>query len=186
MNNWNRDIYIKAWHFATQKHEGQTYGGAKEGERIDYLNHIGAVTMEVIWCLQHTSKSYNADLAIQCAILHDTIEDTNTSYEEVETLFGVDVAKGVLALSKNTQLPTKREQMLDSLERILKQPQEVAMVKLADRVSNLYRPPFYWDKKKILEYIEEAELIAEKLQQADNLLIERLQTKIQQYRQFAQ
>jgi (p)ppGpp synthase/HD superfamily hydrolase len=186
MNIWKRDLYIKAWHFATQKHEGQTYGGAKEGERINYLNHIGTVTMEVIWCLEHTSKSYNADLAIQCAILHDTIEDTNTSYKEIEENFGVEVANGVLALSKNMQLPTKREQMLDSLERILQQPQEVAMVKLADRVSNLYHPPFYWDKKKILEYIDEAELIANKLQHADILLLERLQERIQKYHQFAQ
>jgi (p)ppGpp synthase/HD superfamily hydrolase len=40
----------------------------------------------------------NADLAIQCALLHDVIEDTPTTCQEVEQQFGAAVAKGVLAL----------------------------------------------------------------------------------------
>lgn len=101
MNTWSKDKYLEAWYFATQKHKGQTYGGSHDGEKMDYISHIGAVTMEVIWTLQHSTETHNADLAVQCAILHDTIEDTDTSYDQIKNKFGEAVAKGVLALSKD-------------------------------------------------------------------------------------
>jgi len=62
---------------------------------------------------------------MHCAILHDTIEDTKFNYDKVKELFGEKIANGVLALTKDESLPTKNEMMLDSLERIKKQPKEV-------------------------------------------------------------
>ena len=40
-NLWDPEIYLKAWHFATRAHDGQTYGGPEEGMRVAYINHIG-------------------------------------------------------------------------------------------------------------------------------------------------
>jgi (p)ppGpp synthase/HD superfamily hydrolase len=148
INSWDREKYIKAWKFATKHHTGQKYGGSEPDEYIDYINHIGMVCMEVIWALQHTQEKYDADLAIQCAILHDTIEDTDASFDDIKSMFGEQVANGVLALSKNEKIQSKEEMMTDSLERIKKQGKEVWMVKLADRISNLNAPPFYWDNTK--------------------------------------
>lgn len=82
-NSWNPDLFMDAWHLASHRHKSQTYGGENEGEQIEYLNHIGSVVMEVTNCLHQTEYSYDADLAILCAVLHDTIEDTKTSYEEI-------------------------------------------------------------------------------------------------------
>lgn len=183
-NTWSPDLYTEAWMFATQKHEGQTYGGALQNERIPYINHLASVATEVIWALQHTIKIYNADLAIACALLHDTIEDTKTTVEEIETTFGPAVAAGVLALTKNETLPGKSEQMNDSLNRILQQPEEIAVVKMADRVVNLYLPPFYWNHGKCKTYREEGIVIYNALHHADEVMAARLQYRINRYKQF--
>jgi (p)ppGpp synthase/HD superfamily hydrolase len=111
INSWDREKYIKAWKFATKHHTGQKYGGSEPDEYIDYINHIGMVCMEVIWALQHTQEKYDADLAIQCAILHDTIEDTDASFDDIKSMFGEQVANGVLALSKNEKIQSKPQMM---------------------------------------------------------------------------
>ena len=186
INSWNPDMYSKAWDFATLAHEGQTYGGPKDGIRIPYINHIASVAMEMTLALVNTDEKLNANLAVQCALLHDVIEDTAIDYDEISKIFGVDVADGVQALSKNEQLPTKHEQMKDSIARIKKQPKEIWMVKLADRITNLYHPPFYWNAEKILNYRDEANYILAELGESNAILYSRLQKKIADYAAFAQ
>ncbi|NOK57883.1 MAG: bifunctional (p)ppGpp synthetase/guanosine-3*,5*-bis(diphosphate) 3*-pyrophosphohydrolase [Chloroflexi bacterium AL-W] len=185
MNTWSPDVYAKAWYFATIAHEGQTYGGRTEGERINYLNHIGSVAMEVIHAIQQTPTTLQADLAIQCALLHDVIEDTAFGYDDIVQQFGTAVADGVLALTKDKRLPSKTDQMLDSLRRIQEQPYEVWIVKMADRITNLSHPPYYWDGKKIVSYQEEAELILQELRDGNALIAARLRDKIMNYTSFA-
>ncbi|WP_372367617.1 HD domain-containing protein [Candidatus Uabimicrobium sp. HlEnr_7] len=181
--NWSPDVYKKAWDFATSAHSKQTYGGKKKGIRVPYINHIASVAMELTWGLQHTPNCYH-DLAITCALLHDTIEDTKITYNDILQTFGKNVADGVMSLTKNEQLPTKNQQMLDSLERIKQQPFEVWMVKIADRITNLYHPPHYWKKDKILRYQQEAEIIHDHLHKSNQLLAERLKIKIKEYSHF--
>jgi (p)ppGpp synthase/HD superfamily hydrolase len=181
--NWSPDKYKEAWNFATLAHRGQTYGGWAEGMTIDYLNHIGSVAMEVMWALPAT-PDYDADLALQCALLHDTLEDTATTYADVLAQFGQPVAAGVLALTKNDTLPNKQAQMADSLARIQQQLPEIWLVKMADRITNLYHPPYYWDNKKIEAYRREAILIYEALHPASLTLAGRLWEKIEAYQQF--
>ncbi|QHT66992.1 bifunctional (p)ppGpp synthetase/guanosine-3',5'-bis(diphosphate) 3'-pyrophosphohydrolase [Rhodocytophaga rosea] len=184
MNHWDREKYVKAWDFATLYHQGQTYGGPKPDMHIDYLNHIGAVAMEVIWALHYTTQTYDADLAIQCALLHDVIEDTSVTYELVKTQFGEVVAVGVQALTKNIELESKQAQMLDSLTRIGRQPKEIGMVKMADRICNLSAPPYYWKKEKIQTYWQESQIIYQALYTDNELLAARLQEKIEFYPHF--
>jgi hypothetical protein len=106
------------------------------------------VAMEVIAAFAH-EDGLDGDLAIQCALLHDVIEDTDRSHEDLIKKFGSDVADGVLALSNNSSLNSKQDKMTDSLARIKQQPKEVWVVKLADRITNLQPPPGPWDDKKI-------------------------------------
>jgi (p)ppGpp synthase/HD superfamily hydrolase len=183
MHTWNLDRYLHAWHFATQYHHGQTYGGPSEGVQINYLNHLGCVATEVIWALPSLPHA-NGDLAVQCALLHDVIEDTTASYELVEETFGVAVAQGVLALTKNANLPSKAAQMADSLERIRQQPPEIWIVKLADRITNLHHPPHYWDQAKIEAYRQEALTIYAALHTASEGLAKRLAEQIVAYERF--
>jgi len=98
--------------------------------------------------------------------------------------FGAAVADGVRALSKDPALP-KPEAMADSLRRIRQQPVEVWMVKLADRINNLQRPPEYWAAEKIYAYQAEAEKILQALGAASPFLAARLREKIDAYGAFA-
>ncbi len=181
--SWTQDIFIKAWDFATVAHQGQTYGGTNAGQRIAYINHIGAVAMEVMWALS-TDNHYDGNLAVQCALLHDVIEDTEHTYESVTGIFGKRVADGVAALTKDESLPTKQAQMADSLKRIREQPAEVWLVKLADRITNLSEPPFYWHNEKKIAYREEALVIYEALHPANLALANRLNNKIEAYKRY--
>ena len=183
MSIWSPDAFAKAWHFASLYHVGQTYAGPEEGQAFDYLTHVGSVAVELVWALP-TAPDIDGDLAVQCAVLHDVIEDTDATYDLVAESFGEDVANGVLALSKDPALPTKAEQMADSLRRIRQQPKEIWMVKMADRIANLEPPPYHWDDAKIEAYRQEAIVIHDALHTANETLANRLQEKIEQYRYF--
>lgn len=178
--NWSPDAYILAWDFASHAHQGQTYSGPKEGQRIAYINHIGSVAMEVLWALGSAPEA-DGNLALQSALLHDVLEDTPCTFEELVALFGKAVAEGVSALTKNTTLPSKKAQMLDSLARIQQQAPEIWIVKMADRISNLQYPAYHWNSEKIRAYHEEALLIYETLKSAHPRLSERLLSKIKIY-----
>ncbi|MDP1802157.1 MAG: HD domain-containing protein [Bacteroidota bacterium] len=182
-NNWSIDELQDIWQLASKLHDGQKYGGPNDGEQVEYINHIGSVTFEIINAINN-SNDINAELAIKCAMLHDTLEDTNFSFEKTKELFGKEVAEGVLALTKNSELENSDEKMKDSLKRIKLQPKEVWAVKLADRICNLYEPPFYWKNEKKLKYIEEAKLILAELKEGNSYLAERLDCKIKVYHKF--
>jgi (p)ppGpp synthase/HD superfamily hydrolase len=113
------------------------------------------VAMVVIAALQ-TEDGLDGDLAVQCALLHDVVEDAGKSYEDLEKTFGKKVANGVLALTKSNLIKSKIEKMADSLARIKEQPREIGMVKLADRIVNLQPPPSHWSAEKRSKYREEA------------------------------
>ena len=162
---WNPEIYTDAWNYAAHAHNGQKVPGTDH----PYINHIGNVTMEVMTAIAKSASFQKPDLAIQCALLHDVIEDTDETYESVNDNFGVEVADGVRALTKSKQLQTKKERIADSLQRIISQPHEVWIVKMADRISNLQRPPAYWVKVKINKYKKEAMIIYNELKDASDL-----------------
>jgi (p)ppGpp synthase/HD superfamily hydrolase len=177
---WSQDLYSRAWDFATRAHRGQTYGGAHDNEQVEYINHVASVAMELAWVLRFDHAA-NGDLAIQCALLHDTLEDTGTTFRALADNFGAPVAEGVSALSKNPSLSSRVEQMRDSIDRIKSAPREIWMVKLADRITNLYHAPYYWDADRISFYRDESCLILRELGAANPLLAERLQHKIVAY-----
>lgn len=184
-DHWPIDALQDAWQLATGQHAGQTYGGFEQGEQIVYLNHIGSVTFEII-SASFVEKGMNLDLALKCAVLHDTLEDTELSYETLLHKYGKAVAEGVLALTKSQHIVGKREQMADSLQRIKQQPKEVWAVKMADRIANLYAPPYYWNDEKKTAYMEEAWLIHRELCEGSSYLADRLAEKIRAYRRFIQ
>lgn len=179
MKVWDPDKYQEAWNFASTIHNGQTLPGSD----IPYLNHLGLVTMEATAAVAHTNIK-NPNLLVLCALLHDTIEDTSADYDDIESRFGSEVANGVLALTKNTALSSKSEQMKDSINRIKNQPKEVWMVKLCDRITNLQPPPKHWDKAKIAKYQNEARFILAQLGESSPFLEDRLKIKIANYDQY--
>lgn len=171
---WTQEAYLRALHFAARAH-----GEQKTPTGLPYLAHVVSVAMEVIAALRAESR-YDEDLAVTCALLHDVVEDTAVPLGEVEAAFGARVAVGVLALTKDPKLD-KALAMRDSLDRIAAAPVEVALVKLADRITNLAPPPVHWDHAKIAAYRAEAELILERLGSASEALATRLARRIAAY-----
>ncbi len=174
------DSYQRAWEYVTLKHMGQTYGGRSADQQIPYINHLASVAAEVAWGTAG-EPAWDGGLAIQCALLHDVIEDTDATFDDVSERFGVAVARGVQALTKDERLGSSAERMQDSLRRIQQEPKEVWAVKLADRIANLYHPPFYWNDDKIAQYKIEARVILDALGSANAKLAARLENKIAAY-----
>lgn len=172
------DRYTAALRFAARQHLAQKVPGSE----LPYLVHVTSVAAEVIAALA-TTRLDDPDLAVECALLHDTIEDTGATYAEIADRFGAAVAAGVQALSKDPALP-KHEQMRDSLRRIRDQPPAIWVVKLADRITNLGPPPAHWSADKRAAYRDEAVVIADALAGASAALDGRIRGKIEAYRAY--
>lgn len=173
-----QSLYQTAIKFAADKHKEQKVPGTE----LPYVVHLSNAAMEIFMAAIHT-PDFNLNLAIPTALLHDAIEDTNTTADEIEALFGTTVTESVLALTKNKNLPNDQS-MSDSLERIKQQPKEVWAVKLADRITNLQQPPAHWNNDKKKEYLEEAGAIYEALKDGNEYLANRLRIKTQEYERY--
>ncbi len=175
-STWSQDKFIKAFKFAAQAHLGQPLPGAD----LPYLLHIGLVCMEVMASLQVESME-DPDLALQCAALHDVVEDTSVSLDTIREEFGSDVAEGVDALTKKKDAAFSVSKYLRKINSISK---EAAIVKLADRITNLQPPPSTWTKEKTKTYWEESKLIWKTLKCNSSYLSARLEQKIAEYEKF--
>jgi guanosine-3',5'-bis(diphosphate) 3'-pyrophosphohydrolase len=170
-------IYQETIKFAATKHQEQKQ--TIPGSNLPYIVHVSNVAMEVMIAAQH-SPDFNLEFAVQVALLHDTLEDTSATVEELTDIFGQNVAAAVLTLTKNNALPSSAK-MQDSLNRIKLQPKEVWAVKLADRITNLQKPPLHWDAAKRNEYRNEAIVLLDELTGGNSYLEERLGKKIMSY-----
>jgi (p)ppGpp synthase/HD superfamily hydrolase len=170
---WSRDLIQRALRVAAEAHAGQDVPGTE----LPYLLHVTQVAAEVMAVAGGTTEG---TLAVLCALLHDTLEDTDLSVAALESEFGADVVAGVQALTKDATLP-KEQRMTDSLRRIQEQPPQVAWVKLADRITNLQTPPSHWSSEKIAAYKVEAQQIHTALAEYSPELGARLAQKIAAY-----
>ena len=178
-SKWSQEKYVAALKYAAAAHSGQKVPGSD----LPYVVHVAMVAMEIIAALQ-IEDGLDADLAVQCALLHDFIEDAGKSYEDLEKAFGKNVADGVLALTKSNMIKSKPKKMADSLARIKAQPREIGMVKLADRIVNLQTPPAHWSAEKRSKYREEAIQIHDALKTSSSFLADRLLKKISEYQAY--
>jgi len=118
---------LEAIAFATRAHEGQL---RKDG-RTPYVSHVFRV------CLILRQVFGIDDLqALTAAVLHDTVEDTTTDFDDLEEKFGADVARWVAALSKDKRLPEK-EREAAYVQRLAEAPWQVKVGKLADIFDNV-------------------------------------------------
>lgn len=143
--------------FASEKH------GKKNQMRANQLPYI-AHPYAVMSIVQRAPDDYGAHFedALCVAMLHDTIEDTDTSLDELRRVFGNAVGYAVYALTKDKSIPDKLDQLLDSLRRALTVGPWVVGIKCADRVENLsfVTIPESWDRNKRVSYVhKEAPMI---------------------------
>ncbi|MBQ6494715.1 MAG: bifunctional (p)ppGpp synthetase/guanosine-3',5'-bis(diphosphate) 3'-pyrophosphohydrolase [Bacilli bacterium] len=153
------DLINKAYDYAYKKHFG-----VKRISGDDYIIHPLNVAMIL--------TDINADAAcMAAALLHDTIEDTDSTKEEIEELFGSEVALLVDGVTKINKLhfSNSGEQMAANQRKILvglSEDVRVIIIKLADRLHNmrtLYVMPEERQKKKARETLEILTPVADRL-----------------------
>jgi guanosine-3',5'-bis(diphosphate) 3'-pyrophosphohydrolase len=174
---WNQDIYQHTFTFAAIAHEGQKH---KESN-VPFIVHVANVCMETMTALIE-DNSLDGDLTIQVALLHDIAERTTIGIDEIAEKFGQKVAEGIKAMTKDISLP-KNDQLKNSVQRIKKMSPEIHIVKMADRIANLIKPPGSWDKEKIRAYWEQSNMILYELQGASEFLEQRFEKKLKEYKQ---
>lgn len=139
-------LIIKAYSYAATKHSGQI---RKNIFNAPYINHPIEVTQ-----LLSDAGIVSHDILI-AGLLHDTIEDTTATPEEIEKLFGKNVLKMVLECSHDTSLD-KINQRRFQLKHMKNISYGSKLIKMADGYSNLYElsnyPPVNWSQEKINGY----------------------------------
>lgn len=134
--------------FAAKKHRKQTRKGAN-GE--PYINH----PLEVLNLLTGVGKIEDFDILI-AAVLHDTIEDTETSEKEIAELFGAAVCQMVLELTDDKSLPKEKRKQLQ-IEHAPHISDGAKQIKVADKISNIRdvteNPPDGWSTERRFQYV---------------------------------
>jgi guanosine-3',5'-bis(diphosphate) 3'-pyrophosphohydrolase len=147
-------LILKALRFAAHKHRDQR---RKNRGATPYINHPIEVA-EILCRIGGVS-----DPEILCgAILHDTIEDTETTPEELEKEFGAAVLGIVQAVTDDKRLPKEVRKNLQ-ISHAPDLPDEAKLVKLADKICNIRdvisEPPAGWSLARRREYLLWAERV---------------------------
>ena len=173
---WNKEAIYKAVFYATHAHNKAD--PIYSPEKKSFTAHFTLVALNAL----NFSMSENVDreFLMTVAILHDTIEDTDVTYNDLKNEFGTKVADAVNALSRNEDVDYYK-QIPDCVERIKKQPREVAIVKLADRLFNIRERYKLWTKDRQDKYKLEAQYICDELGYACKRLKQELQKAIDTY-----
>ncbi len=145
---------LEALSFATDKHRNQR---RKDTEKSPYINHPVKVA-EILW-----KKGAVRDLdVIMAGLLHDTIEDTDTSFEEIKNLFGEKVASYVLEVTDDKTLEKSERKKLQ-IEHAPHISHGAKQVKLADKISNvhdmIYFAPGDWGIERKIDYLNWADKV---------------------------
>ena len=144
----NVDTVNKAYHFALKAHQNQ-----RREEGVPYILHPVAVA-KILTDLKLDSAT------ITTGLLHDTIEDTNVTYESVKEQFGEEVANLVDGVTKISELenkasPDSKAENFRKLILATSKDIRVLLVKLADRLHNMRTIQFVKDKDKIIRKAKE-------------------------------
>lgn len=145
---------LKAIAFAADKHRQQRRKGL---DSDPYINHPIAVAN----ILANIGNITELPILL-AAVLHDTIEDTDTGQEEILQLFGIQVLNLVLEVTDNPHLskPARKQLQIQNLPDM---STGAKCIRLADKISNMlditFHPPLNWSPQRCAEYIDWSEQI---------------------------
>ena len=143
------DLVQKALFFATIKHKGQYRKG---NQKVEYIKHPINVYINLKMYFEYD------DNMLAAAYLHDTLEDTNTTYTELIYNFNDDVANLVVELT-NDEEELKKVGKTEYLSKKMASMSSRALdIKLCDRLDNIIGC-FYTNEKFMNKYTEETEKI---------------------------
>lgn len=142
-------VLVQAVAFAADKHRNQR---RKDADASPYVNHPIALANVL------ANEGGVTDLAVLCAaVLHDTIEDTETTLNDLTASFGPQVAAIVLEVSddKSLEKHVRKQLQIEHAPHISK---EAKLVKLADKICNLRdilaSPPPDWSPQRKQDYFD--------------------------------
>jgi len=156
---------LSAIQFSADKHRDQR---RKDREASPYINHPINVA-DILWRIGEV-RDINVIVA---AILHDTLEDTDTSENEIEELFGKDVLSLVQEVTDDKSLPKEVRKQLQ-IEHAPHKSHGAKQIKLADKTSNVRdianSPPSDWTLQRRAEYLNWAANVVDGLRCANKEL----------------
>ncbi len=139
---------LHAAQFAAEKHKHQRRRDSAETPYINHSIRVAAILNEV--------GIYHAGV-LCAALLHDTVEDTDTSPEELSERFGSDVSGIVMELTDDKSLP-KAERKRLQVEHASDLSYGAGLVKIGDKIANMENiisdPPVGWSLDRQQAYFE--------------------------------
>lgn len=147
---------IQAIAFAAAKHCNQR---RKDAQASPYINHPIALANVLA-----NEAGVTDEVVLMAAVLHDTVEDTDTSDAELAEIFGEEVARIVMEVTDDKSLP-KAERKRLQIEHAAQISDRAKLVKLADKICNLRdvvaMPPVDWDSERKQDYFDWARRVVD-------------------------
>jgi len=151
------ELVLRAAAFAAEKHRMQR---RKDVESSPYINH----PIQLAYIL--VQEGVKDATVLAAALLHDTIEDTSTTLDEIEIVFGYEIAHVVAECSDDKTL-TKLERKQAQIEHAAKISPKAKLVKLADKIANVSdidgAPPAGWSLERKREYFDWAKQVVDQI-----------------------
>jgi len=154
-------LILKALEFASLKHRDQR---RKDAQASPYINHPIALASVLA-----SEGGVTDPVVLSAALLHDTVEDTQTTPAELRAVFGPRIAGIVEEVTDDKNLP-KAERKRLQVEHAAHISREAKLVKLADKICNVRdvagHPPARWDLTRRREYFEWAKAVVDQMRGA--------------------
>ena len=147
-------LLARAADYAARQHIAQR----RKGERAEpYINHLTEVA-----ALLAEATGGNDVMLLAGGLLHDTLEDTDATYEDLEQRFGPEVAALVAEVTDDKSLPKEERKQLQ-IDKTPAKSRRAKLLKIADKTSNLRSmvtsPPKGWTEARLRDYVAWAEQV---------------------------
>jgi guanosine-3',5'-bis(diphosphate) 3'-pyrophosphohydrolase len=166
--NQDLPLIVRAASYAAHKHREQRRKGRND---LPYINH--PLELAEVLCVE---GGVTDPVVLAGALLHDTIEDTETTYRELRVLFGARIADVVLEVTDTKFLSKELRKRLQVI-RSSRVSAEAAQIKIADKICNLRSilssPPGGWSLERIQTYFDWAHEVIAKVRYAHPALAKR-------------
>ncbi|WP_316365530.1 HD domain-containing protein [Candidatus Thiodiazotropha sp. CDECU1] len=165
MNSPELKQLIKTLAFATQKHRHQR---RKDIEASPYINH----PITLVDILVNEGEITDLDTLL-AALLHDTIEDTDATVEEIQAEFGPTIASLVMEVTDDGTLPQLERKALQ-IKHAPDLTYKAKLIKLADKIANLRdidrSPPAGWSLQRSQTYFDWAKQVIDGIRGSHEIL----------------
>jgi guanosine-3',5'-bis(diphosphate) 3'-pyrophosphohydrolase len=158
------ETVLRAAAFAAEKHRKQR---RKDVEASPYINH----PIQLAYIL--VQADIEDPIVLAAALLHDTVEDTQTTLDELEIVFGYEIARIVAECTDDKQLD-KLERKQAQVDHAATLSPRAKLVKLADKIANVSdidgAPPAGWSVERKREYFDWAKRVVDRMRGANAAL----------------